>query len=75
MLTREERSQATADAILDARWLGGLERGIEQGIEQGLERGKREAALEVAKAALAKGIDLETIQEITGLDEKTLRQL
>ena len=63
VLTREERSQATADAILDARWLGGL------------EQGSNNKAVEVAKAALAKGIDLETIQEITGLDEKTIRQL
>ena len=71
VLTREEYAQATNDAILYTKW----HEGQIAGMEQGLEQGSNNKAVEVAKAALAKGIDLETIQDITGLDEETIRQL
>jgi predicted transposase/invertase (TIGR01784 family) len=49
----------------------GVERGIEQGIEQGVERGMET----VARNALAKGLPIETICDITGLDAETINSL
>ncbi|MGQ2802208.1 hypothetical protein ACT54M_17685, partial [Leptospira santarosai] len=43
---------------------------ISEGIQQGIEKGK----LEDARKMLAKGIDLKTVLEITGLTEKTLKE-
>jgi hypothetical protein len=45
--------------------------GIKQGIEQGIELTTRELALKM----LRRGMDLETIAEITGLSQKQLQQL
>ena len=64
----------------------GIEKGIEKGREEGLSRGReeglskgraegREALMETARNALAKGMSLELVQDITGLDMKTLHNL
>jgi len=50
------------DAIAVAR-----EEGIEEGLERGLEK--------TARNALAKGLPLDVIQDITGLDRETLKNL
>ncbi|SHH06646.1 conserved hypothetical protein (putative transposase or invertase), partial [Thermosyntropha lipolytica DSM 11003] len=49
----------------------GIEQGIAKGIEQGIEKGKEEAALN----ALQKGLDIETIAEITGLSVERIEEL
>ena len=49
----------------------GSQKGREEGREEGLERGLEQ----VARNALAKGLPLEMIGEITGLDVKTIKQL
>jgi predicted transposase/invertase (TIGR01784 family) len=41
----------------------------DEGREEGLEKGREE----IARKALAKGIPLETVGEITGLDIETIR--
>jgi predicted transposase YdaD len=43
---------------------------IPQWIERGIERNREE----IARKALAKGLPLDTIEEITGLDQDTIRQ-
>jgi ribosomal protein S11 len=40
-------------------------------LEQGLERGRNA----IARAALAKGLSINLIKEITGLDADTIRRL
>jgi predicted transposase/invertase (TIGR01784 family) len=50
----------------------GIVKGIEQGIEQGIEKGEEKKSLEIAKAMLAKGLDVQTIMEITGLEEEVI---
>jgi predicted transposase/invertase (TIGR01784 family) len=45
--------------------------GHAQGIAEGMDKNK----LEVAKNALAKGLPVEMIHEITGLDIETIRSL
>ena len=54
----------------------GTEQGIEKGIEQGIERGSLEKARQVARAGLARGLDLDLIAELSGLtiDEITALQ-
>jgi hypothetical protein len=53
----------------------GREEGLEEGLERGLERGRERGREEIAKNALAKGLPVEMIREITGLDLETLSQL
>jgi predicted transposase/invertase (TIGR01784 family) len=53
----------------------GLEKGLEQGLEKGLERGRENERIEIARNALAKGVPLELIKDITGLDMDTLRNM
>ena len=43
--------------------------------EEGLSKGRAEERLETARNALAKGISLELVQDITGLDMETLKTL
>ena len=49
--------------------------GIEEGIEEGREEGGMKKALETAKAALNKGISVEIVAKITGLDIDKVREL
>jgi predicted transposase/invertase (TIGR01784 family) len=55
------------DDALAVRFEEGLEKGLEEGLEKGLEK--------VARNALAKGMPLDAIGEITGLDITTLERL
>ncbi|SHH26699.1 conserved hypothetical protein (putative transposase or invertase), partial [Thermosyntropha lipolytica DSM 11003] len=49
----------------------GIQEGIAKGIEQGIEKGIEKAALN----ALQKGLDIETIAEITGLSVEKIEEL
>ena len=44
----------------------GIEQGIEQGIEKGIEQGNMSKELELIKNMLKKGLDYQTISEVTG---------
>lgn len=57
--------------VLDTAELKGLKKGIQQGREEGIATGKAE----VAKIMLAKGIDIKTISELTGLSAGDIRKL
>jgi predicted transposase/invertase (TIGR01784 family) len=45
----------------------GIQQGIQQGLQQGIQQGEKDKALTIAKGMLAKGIDIQTISELTGL--------
>ena len=47
----------------------------EKGIEIGIEKGVMQSKIEVAKNSLSKGLSMELIHEITGLDMKTIQSL
>jgi predicted transposase/invertase (TIGR01784 family) len=53
-------------------WDDALEVAREDGLEEGIERGREEGLVTgiefAARNALAKGIPVQTVQEITGLD-------
>jgi predicted transposase/invertase (TIGR01784 family) len=51
------------------------EDGFEEGIEKGIEKGKEESLLQVAKNARSRGMPIEVIQDLTGLDIKTIDML
>jgi len=53
----------------------GFEQGLFEGRTQGLAKGMVKNKLEVAKKALAKGLSVEIIHEITELDIETIKSL
>ena len=53
----------------------GLEEGLERGMDEGLEKGMEERDMAIAKNALAKGLPLELIHDLTGLDMETITGL
>jgi predicted transposase/invertase (TIGR01784 family) len=59
---------------LTAKWKAeGWEEGLEKGREEGREEGWEESLEQVARNALSKGLPLDTIREITGLDIETIK--
>ena len=53
----------------------GLKEGKEEGIKEGREEGAKRNSCDIAKRMLEKGIDIETISELTGLTEKEISKL
>ncbi|SEI38609.1 conserved hypothetical protein (putative transposase or invertase) [Dyadobacter sp. SG02] len=51
----------------------GMKEGIEEGIREGREEGREEGKLEIVRNMKAKGFDIETISEITGLTREEIR--
>ncbi|MCB1324571.1 MAG: Rpn family recombination-promoting nuclease/putative transposase [Leptospiraceae bacterium] len=50
----------------------GRAEGEAEGMRKGEAEGARKAKLETARAMLARGMDMETVLEITGLDRESL---
>ena len=53
----------------------GLSEGMAEGLAKGLDKGIAQEKLEIAGKALAKGLSVEMIHEITGLDIETIKNL
>ena len=53
----------------------GRKEGKEEGIKEGREEGAKQKSCDIAKRMLEKGIDIETISELTGLTEKEISEL
>jgi hypothetical protein len=53
----------------------GLEQGMEQGLEQGMEQGMEKGLKTAARNALVKGLPIDVIRDITGLDIDTIKQI
>ena len=52
-----------------------IEYARETGREEGREEGAKQKSFDIAKRMLEKGIDIETISELTGLTEKEISKL
>ena len=52
-----------------------IEYARETGREEGREEGAKKKSFDIAKRMLEKGIDIETISELTGLTEKEISEL
>jgi predicted transposase/invertase (TIGR01784 family) len=59
---------------MDGVKIGKME-GIKEGMEKGIGKGEEKKSLEIARSMLAKGFDVQTIMEITGLDKETVLML
>ena len=53
----------------------GRKEGKEEGIKEGRAEGVKQNGFDIAKRMLEKGIDIETISELTGLTEKEISKL
>ena len=53
----------------------GRKEGKEEGIKEGRAEGVKQNSFDIAKRMLEKGIDIETISELTGLTEKEISEL
>jgi predicted transposase YdaD len=53
----------------------GIAEGRSSGLAEGIAEGERENALRTARAALAKGLSVDLVSDITGLDAATIMQL
>ena len=53
----------------------GLEKGREEGREERREEGREERNYEIAKKMIAKGLNVDTIAEFTGLNKETIAKL
>ena len=53
----------------------GREQGLAEGIEQGRAEGKAEGRAQIALSMLAKGLDIATVSELTGLSVEEIRTL
>ena len=51
------------------------ESGREEGLKEGRAEGAKQTSFDIAKRMLEKGIDIETISELTGLTEKEISEL
>jgi predicted transposase/invertase (TIGR01784 family) len=49
--------------------------GMAEGMAQGLEQGREQGAIEIARNALAKGVSVEFVHEITGLDIDAIKNI
>jgi len=58
--------------ILQTARTEGLEYGLQQGRQEGRQEGEKLKALEIAKGMLKKGLDLQTISELTALTQKEI---
>ena len=73
----EARKMAYRDIknSIDTAKSEGKEEGLAEGMEKGIEKGMNQRSLEIARKMLAKGMDVATVMEITGLAESQLLQL
>ena len=64
-------------ALMDerARLMYATDEGLAKGRKEGLAEGLAKGKLEIARNALAKGLSVELIQEITGLDLEAIKKL
>ena len=53
----------------------GKEEGLKVGREEGRAEGAKQKSCDIAKRMLEKGIETETISELTGLTEKEISEL
>jgi len=71
-------AQGVAEGLAEGREKGlaeGLAEGLNKGHAKGLNEGIAKDKLEIAKNALAKGLSVELIHDITGLDIETIKSL
>ena len=76
-LEYEARQKAIRDhdAIMSSAWETGMEKGMEKGLRKGREQGVRQERKDIALRMLEKGMGMETIADLTGMDVEEVRKL
>ena len=76
-LEYEARQKAIRDhdAIMSSAWETGMEKGMEKGLQKGREQGVRQERKDIALRMLEKGMGMETIADLTGMDVEEVRKL
>ena len=78
-MTQEERNQFAnkwlSRAVFNHTQIGAFKHGHKEGRAEGRAEGKLEGKLEIAQKLLSKGMSLEDVMDITGLDKQTLENL
>lgn len=63
---QEQKYEWDQIAIMDQKY--------DEGMEKGMEKGRYERDMEIAKAMVLKGIDIQTIEGITGLSQEEIKK-
>ena len=61
--------------VLMSYYMNGIDEGEAKGFAKGEARGSHHKSLEIARKMLAKGMDENTIMEMTGLTQEEIRKL
>jgi predicted transposase/invertase (TIGR01784 family) len=72
---REVENQIYKESLLYTAEVKGRKKGLEEGIKQGKKEGEKKAKIEIARNSLKKGLDIETIEMITGLTAEEIKKL
>ena len=72
---REEGLKVGREEGLEEGHKKGHEEGKEEGLKEGRAEGVKQNSLDIAKRMLEKGIDIETISELTGLTTEEVSML
>jgi predicted transposase/invertase (TIGR01784 family) len=74
-LLREYQMREMAMMDLRSATSYAAEEGLKKGIRKGREEGRQEGKNEIAKNMLSRGLAIDFIHEMTGLDTKTIQSL
>nr|VFK59760.1 MAG: conserved hypothetical protein (putative transposase or invertase) [Candidatus Kentron sp. TUN] len=75
---RAEEARIREEAVRVAEEGGerrGKEEGVREGLREGRKEGERKKAVEIARAALAEGMEIGMVTRISGLSEGEVREL
>ena len=68
-------NKATYDYAVETAHEEGLLKGIQEGMEKGIQEGLREGQRNIARQAKMMGLDIASIQKLTGLSEEEITNL
>jgi hypothetical protein len=71
----QNASEVVNMLMTEWNWDDALAVRYEEGMEKGLEKGRSEEAFGIAQKAIGKGLSVEMIHDITGLDLETIQRL
>ena len=75
---QEGRTEGLKQGLQEGRKEGlqqGIQEGRQQGLQQGLQQGQQQSKLEIARNALAMGLSVEQITQLTGLTKEEIEKI
>ncbi|MFH0967826.1 MAG: restriction endonuclease, partial [Methanobacteriota archaeon] len=74
-LNRNFLPECRNEQKVEQMFVGVTEKAMQKGIQQGIQQGTLQKSIEIAKKLLKKGIPIEEISELTGVDVETIKEL